>query len=179
MAEAAIERFQKAFGGLRDHRAGRKNRLRAGGFDRVVILRRDDATDYDHNVGPAVVGELRFELRHQRQMRPGERRNAEDMHVVFDRLTRRFGGCCKQRPDIDVEAEIGKGGRDHLLPAIVAVLTDLGDQNTRAPALILLEFGDAFLHPFDGVGHAGLPPVDAGNGLDLGPMAAEHLFQRQ
>ena len=61
-------------------------------------------------------------------MRGGERRHAENMHVVLDRLARGFRRRRKQRPDIDVEAEIGKGRRDHLLPAVVAVLADLGDQ---------------------------------------------------
>jgi hypothetical protein len=29
------------------------------------------------------------------------------VHVVFDRLPRGFRGCREERPDIDVEAEIG------------------------------------------------------------------------
>ena len=53
------------------------------------------------------------------------------MHVVLHRLPRRFLGGGKQRPDIDVEADIGEGRGDHLLAAVVAVLADLGDQNAR------------------------------------------------
>ena len=37
----------------------------------------------------------------------------------------------------------------------------------------------ALQHALDGVGHADLPLVDAGDGLDLGPVAAEDLFQRR
>ena len=48
----------------------------------------------------------------------------------------------------------------------------------RRPSFVL-EFGDALLHPFDGVRHADLPPVNAGDRLDLRLVAAEHLLQRQ
>ena len=69
------------------------------------------------------------------------------MHVVLHRLARGFGGGGKQRADIDVEAEIGKGRGDHLLAAVVAVLADLGDQDARAAAFIVFEFGDELSAP--------------------------------
>ena len=52
--------------------------------------------------------------------------------------------CClsrgrKQRADIDVEAQIGEGRRDYFLTAVVAVLADLGDQDARAAAFVMLE----------------------------------------
>jgi hypothetical protein len=46
-----------------------------------------------------------------------------------------FVGSCKQRPDVDVEADIGEGRGNHLLAAVVAVLADLGDQDARAGGL--------------------------------------------
>ena len=46
----------------------------------------------------------------------------------------------KQRPDINVKAQVSKGRCDDLATAVVAVLTDLGHQNTRAPALFVLKF---------------------------------------
>ena len=61
----------------------------------------------------------------------------------------------------------------------MAVLANLGDQDARAAAFILLEFGDELLHPFDGVRHADLLLIDAGDGLDLRLMPPEHFFQRQ
>ena len=61
------------------------------------------------------------------------------MHVVLDRLAGGLVGGGKQRADIDVEADVGEGRRDHLLAAIVAVLADLGDQDARAAAFGLLE----------------------------------------
>ena len=145
----AVERAEKLFGGFGDHGPGREDRLRAGGFQRLIVLRRHDAADNDHNVRAAVLFQLGLELGHERQMRAGERRDAENMHVVLDRLARGFRGRRKQRPDIDVEADIGKGRGDHLLAAVVAVLADLGDQDARPAAFVLLEFVDPLLHPFD------------------------------
>ncbi len=120
-----------------------------------------------------------FEFRHGGEVRGRQRRDAEDMHVVLDRLPRRLVGGGEQRPDIDVEADIGEGGRDHLLAAVVAVLADLGDEDARAAALGILERIDQFLHFLDPVGHGGrLPLVDAGDGLDFGAVTPEHLFHR-
>ena len=179
MAETPVERVEQRRGGFRDHRTGREDRFGAGGLERLVILRRDHAADHDHDVGAAVAAELGFEFRHQRQMRAGERGDAEDVHVVLDRLARGFRRRREQGPDIDVEAEIGERRGDHLLAAVMAVLADLGDQDARAAAFLVLEFGDALLHPLDGVRHADLPPVDAGDRLDLRLVAPEHLLQRQ
>ena len=108
MAEALAERLDEVGRRLCDHCAGREDRLRAGALERVVILRRDDAADHDHDVGSTRSLKFRLKFRHQRQVRGGERGNAEDVHVVLDRLARRFRGRRKQRPDVDVEAEIGK-----------------------------------------------------------------------
>jgi hypothetical protein len=68
-----------------------------------------------------------------------QRGDADDMDVVLDRLPRRFVGGREERPDIDVEAEIGEGRGDHLLAAVVPVLAHLGDEDARAAAIGLLE----------------------------------------
>src|SRR6185503_10470383 len=55
----------------------------------------------------------------------------DHVHVVFD------GGACRllrrleQRADVDVEAEIGEGGGDHLGAAVVAVLAHLDHHQAR------------------------------------------------
>ena len=81
---------------------------------------------------------------------PGRQRtDADDVYVVLDRLPRRFGGRAKQRADVDVEAEIGKRGGDHLLTPVVAILAHLGHQNPRPSAFLLFEAFDQsadFLH---------------------------------
>ena len=101
------------------------------------------------------------------------------MHVVLDRLAGGFRRRREQRTDVDVEAEIGKRRGDDLLAAVVAVLADLGHEDARAAALVVLELGGELLHALDGVGHPGLPLVDARDRLDLGAVAAEHRLQRR
>ena len=57
------------------------------------------------------------------------------MHVVFHGLA---GGLLRRRehrPDVDVEPQVGERGRDDLLPAVMTVLSHLGDQNSRPPSL--------------------------------------------
>ena len=107
-----------------------------------------------------------------------ERRYADHVHVVLDRLPRGFARRREQRPDIDVEAEIREGRRDHLLPAVVAVLPDLGDEDARAAPFVLLEVGDELEHARDGFVHADLPLVDAGQRFDLGAVPPIDLLQR-
>jgi hypothetical protein len=44
-------------------------------------------------------------------------------------------GVWNSGPDVDVEADVGEGGGDHLGAAVVAVLAHLGDQHARPAAL--------------------------------------------
>ena len=118
-------------------------------------------------------------LRHQGQVAGRERRDADDVDVVLDRLPGGLGRRREERPDIDVEAEIGEGRGDHLLAAVVAVLAHLGDQDAGPPPVIALERFDEVAHPFDCRRHRSrLPLVDARDGLDLGPMPAPDPLQR-
>ena len=71
------------------------------------------------------------------------------MHVVLDGLTRGLFRRCEERTDIDIEAEIGEGRGDDFLATVVAVLTDLGDEDARAAALVLDELLDEFLNAGD------------------------------
>ena len=101
------------------------------------------------------------------------------MYVVLDCLTRGLGRSCEQRPDVDVEPEICKRGGDHLLPAVVTVLSDLGDKNARPPAFTGLELADALLHARDGFRHgADLPLVYTGDRSDRCAVTTKHLLQR-
>ena len=60
----------------------------------------------------------------------------DDVHVVLDRVARRFLGRLEQRADVDVEAEVGERGRDHLGAAVVAVLAELGHEDARPAAFL-------------------------------------------
>ena len=64
--EPRVELVDQLFGGIRDHRAGREDRLGAGLVQRVVILRRHHAADHDHDVVAAVLLQLGLEFRHRR-----------------------------------------------------------------------------------------------------------------
>ena len=66
----------------------------------------------------------------------GQGRDADDVDVLGDRQRGRFLRRLEQRADLDLEAEIGKGRGDHLLPAVVPVLADLGDEDARRPPVI-------------------------------------------
>ncbi len=180
VAEPAVERVEQGLGGFRDHGAGREDRLCAGALELVVVLRRHHAANHDHDVVAAFLRQRRLKLGYEREVRRRERGDAEHVHVVLDRLARGFRGRREQRSDIDIEAEIGEGGGDHLLPAVVAVLADLGDEDAWPPPFVGLERGDQALHARNRFRHgADLPFVDAGDRLDLRPVAPEHLFQRR
>ncbi len=134
-------------GRLGDHRARAEDRRGARRVEGVEVLRRDHAADDDQDVVAAECLQLRLQLRHQRQVAGRQRaRDADDVHVVLDRLPRRLVGGLEQRADVDVEAEVGERRGDHLLAAVVAVLAHLGDQDARPPAVVALERLDQLLH---------------------------------
>ena len=77
---------------------------------------------------------------HEQPVAAGQARRADDVHVVVDRHLRRLARRLEQRPDVDVEAEVGEGGGDDAGAAIVAVLAQLDDQDAR-PASVVLDEG--------------------------------------
>ena len=99
-------------------------------------MRRDDAADGDDDVAGAELLELLDELRDERLVAARLGRDADHVHVVLDRLARDLLGRLEERADVDVEAEVGERGGDHLGAAVVAVLADLGDQHARPPAVL-------------------------------------------
>src|SRR5438309_637492 len=60
----------------------------------------------------------------------------------------------------------------------MAVLADLGDQDTRAAALARFEFGDELMHLSGGRGGSDLALVDARDCPDLGLVAPIRSFER-
>jgi transposase len=180
VSQPLIELVEQRLGRLRDHGARGKDRLGAGTLELVVVLRRHHASDHDHDVVAALLDEGGLELRNEREMRRCERRHAEHVNVVLDGLARGLRWGRKQRTDVDIEAEIGEGGRDHLLSAVMTVLADLGHQDARPAAFIGFELSDELLHPRNRFRHgADLPLVDARDRLDLGAVPAEDPLQRQ
>ena len=101
------------------------------------------------------------------------------MHIVLDSLARDLFRRREERPDVDIETQIRECRRNHLLAAVVAILTDLGDQDARAAPVIALEVLDEPLHLAESTGHrTRLRSIDARYSANLGAMAAEDHFQR-
>src|SRR3546814_9123395 len=96
-----------------------------------------DLADHDDVVGALALQSLGG-LRHQSLVAGRLAGDADDVDVVFDRLAGGFLRGLEQRADVDVEADVGEGGGDHLGAAIVAVLAQLHHQHARAAALLAL-----------------------------------------
>ena len=80
--------------------------------------------------------------------------------LPFSGKRRHFLRRCEQRSDFHVESEIRERRGDDLLPAIVAVLAHLGDQNSRSAALVLGERAGHRDHPVIGLSARVQPPRD-------------------
>ena len=100
------------------------------------------------------------------------------MDVVLDRLARALLGGLEQRPDVDVEAEVGERGRHHLGAAVVAVLAELGDHHARAAAFCVGERGDLGLQLVPALGAVVGGCIHAGHLLRVGAVAPADLLQR-
>ena len=53
------------------------------------------------------------------------------MHMILHRLFGHLLRRGEEGPDLHVEADVGEGRGDHLLPAVVAILAHLGDEDCR------------------------------------------------
>src|SRR5689334_19978558 len=61
------------------------------------------------------------------------------MDIAPDRELGDFLGRREQGPDLHIEAHIAESRGDHLLAAVMAVLSDLGDEDARRPSVGLAE----------------------------------------
>ena len=146
-ARSRSSRSSDLGGRLRDVGAGAEDRGDAGLAELVVVLRRDHAADDHEDVVAALLAQLRDELGHQGLVPGGLARHADDVHVVLDRVARRLFGSLEQRADVDVEAEVGERGGDHLGAAVVAVLAELDHEQAGPAALAARELVDRALAP--------------------------------
>ena len=124
------------------------------------------------------LGERVAQRGNQRQVAGSQRGHPDDVHVVVDGLAGDLVGGGEQGPHVDVEADVGEGRRDHLLAAVVAVLSHLGDQDARPSAVGLGELLDQFRCGMDVADLPHLVSVDTGDGANLGLMTAVDLLQR-
>src|SRR6185369_13635112 len=101
------------------------------------------------------------------------------MDVVLHRLAGCFSWCGEQWSNVDIEAKVREGRCNHFLSAVVAILSNLRDQQARPSALGDFECLYCGAHTLDGAGHADLPLINSRNRFDLGAMAAEHFLERR
>jgi hypothetical protein len=87
----------------------------------VVILRWNDAADYDGHVFVAESRKGLAECGHQGQVTRGKRTWSDDIDVSLDGLTRGLFGRLKQRAKDHVESEIRESRSHHLLTAVILV----------------------------------------------------------
>src|SRR5439155_19479498 len=175
---ALADEPQHAARGLGDRRPGPEDRLHARLLEERMVSRRDDTAHDDDDVARARALELADELGHARLVAARLRGDAGHVDVVLHRLARDLLGGLEERADVDVEAEVGERGGDHLGAAVVAVLADLGDQDARPPPVLDGELLDVLAEgrPFLVAGE--LAAVDARDGADLRPVPAPHLLER-
>ena len=126
----------------------------------------------------ALLAQLLDQLGHERLVARGLAADADDVDVVLDRVACRFLGRLEQRADVDVEAEIGERGRDHLGAAVVAVLAHLGDEHARAAALGAGELLDLAADLVEALVALVRAAVHARDGTDRGAVPREHLLHR-
>ena len=164
---------------LRDVGAGTEDRGDAGVAQLVVVLRGDHAAGDHEDVVAALLAQLRDELGDERLVPGGLARHADDVHVVLDRVARRLLGRLEQRADVDVEAEVGERGGDHLGAAVVAVLAELRRRacaggGPRAAANSSTAARTCCVALVALVGRA----VHARDATDRRPVPGEHLLDR-
>src|SRR5262245_18638092 len=155
-----------------------EDRLHARPLEEFVVLRWNDPADRDHDVARTEPLELPDHLRDERLVTARLRGHADHVDVVLDRLARDFLGRLEERAHVDVEAQIGERGGDHLGAAVVTILADLGDQDARAAAVVAQEAIDLLPHrgPLGIV--AEVTAIDTRDGPDLGLVAPPHLLER-
>src|SRR5204863_3286534 len=139
---------------------------------------RDDAAAHHQDVAGAFALQRLDQGRDERLVRRRLARHADDVDIVLDRLAGGLFRRLEQRPDIDIEADIGKGGGDDLGAAVVAVLAELDDQHARPPPFfarkafdLSLDTAETFIVPI-------LPTIDAGNRPRRCLVPAEDLLER-
>src|ERR1700730_8044610 len=155
-----------------------EDRADPGLLQEVVVPRRDHAAADDKDVAGAFAFQRLDQRRHQRLVRRRLARHADDVHIILDRLPGSFFRRLEQRPDIDVEADIGKGGGDDLGAAVVPILAELDHQHARPPAFLAGETLDLALDTAEAFVALIQPAIDAGDRLDRGAVAGEHRLER-
>src|SRR5690606_307287 len=103
---------------------------------KVVIMRRNNASGHHQDVVPPEVGKRFYQFRQQGFVASCEAGHTHDVNVVLNSLSRHFLRCLEQRADVDIETDIGKACSDHASATIVAILSDFGDEYARTTSFL-------------------------------------------
>ena len=147
-------------------------------MEEIVVLVRDDAADHDEDVGTTEFFQFGDQLRKERFVTGRQRTEPHYVDIVLHGLLGRFFRRLEKRTDVDVETEIGEGGRDDFGAAIVSVLADLGHKHARTSSMALFEIGTKFAHLGDLFVLTEFASVDAGDRSHYGHVPTIHLFHR-
>src|SRR6185503_1253564 len=175
-AARGADRAQHFLRAIGDRCAGTEDAADAGLLEECVVLSRDDPADEHHDVAGALLAQLGDQRGHECLVAGGERRDADRVHIVLDRLARAFFRCLEERPDVDIESQVRKRGRDHFCAAIMAVLPELGDENARTAAFFAREALDLALQLVPAVVLFERGAIDPGDALRVCPVAAPDLL---
>ena len=99
------------------------------------------------------------------------------MHVILNRLPRAFFWSLKQRPHVNVKAQIGERCCDDLGAPVVTVLAQFGDHHTRATSLLAGKSVDLHFELFPTLGGIIGSGVHPCNLLNVSTMSTENLLE--
>ena len=137
-----VEYLDHLDGGYGDACSGAEDSSYTCLIQEVVVLGRDYTSGGYDDVLAAELLELFDYLRNQSLVAGCQRRNSEDVNVVFHSLTGGFCRSLEQRSHIDVESAVGITGSYNFGTAVVAVLAHFGNHDTGLTTFALGEFLD-------------------------------------
>ena len=99
------------------------------------------------------------------------------MDIILNRLPRTFFWSLKQRPHVNVKAQIGKRRGHDLGTPVVTVLAQFGDHHPRATPLLAGKGVDLDLELFPPLGRIIGSSINARHLLNVSTMSAENLLK--
>src|SRR5690606_11950063 len=99
-----------------------KNERNPGVVQKIMVVRGDNATGDYEDVLPFECAKFRNQLGQKRFMPSGKAGDPHSVNIIFDGMPGYFLRGLKQRPDVDIEAHVGKTCSDDLCATVVSVL---------------------------------------------------------
>src|SRR5688572_30629303 len=97
----------------------------------------DHATRNNHDVGSAYFFQRFDQFRNQCFMTTGQTGSANNMDIIFCSLHSNFLRRLEKWADVNIETEIGKTGGNYFCTTVMTILSHLGYEDARTPAVKL------------------------------------------